>query len=130
MDERIEQLAATVLNCALQLHRDGVPRLLESVYEQVLADRLLHLGLTIDRQQPVNILIDGKTYPEAFRFDIVVNRSLLIEIKSMERLGPVHISQTLTYIRLMNLPLGLLLNFGSETFKQGIRRVINDRYVR
>lgn len=129
MDERIEHLASTVLNCGLQLHRDVGPGLLESVYEQVLADRLVDLGLAVDRQQPVNILIDGKTYPEAFRFDIVVNRILSIEIKSMERLGPVHISQTLTYIRLMNLPLGLLLNFGSETFKQGIRRVINDRYV-
>lgn len=130
MNEKLEQLVADVLNCGLQLHRDIGPGLLESVYEQVFADRLHALGLKVDRQQPVNIVIDGKSYPEAFRFDILVNRQLLIEIKSIERIGPVHISQTLTYIRLMNLPLGLLLNFGNETFKQGIRRVVNDRYAK
>ena len=129
MDDRSERLVTVVLNCGLQLHRDIGPGLLESVYEQVLADRLEALGLKVDRQQPVNIVIDGKTYPEAFRFDLLVNRQLLIEVKSIERMGPVHVSQTLTYIRLMNLPLGLLLNFGNETFKQGIRRVVNDRYA-
>jgi GxxExxY protein len=130
LDEKLEQLAAAVVNCGLQLHRDIGPGLLESVYEQVLADRLDALGLKIDRQQPVNIVIDGKTYPEAFRFDLLVNGILLIEVKSVERMGPVHVSQALTYIRLMNLPLGLLLNFGNETFKQGIRRVVNDRYAK
>ena len=130
MNEKLERLATMVLNCGLQLHRDIGPGLLESVYEQVLADRLEVLKLKVDRQQPVNIIIDGKTYPEAFRFDLLVNGQLLIEVKSVERMGPVHVSQTLTYIRLMNLPLGLLLNFGNETFKQGIRRVINDRYAR
>ena len=129
MDDRLEQLVTVVLNCGLQLHREIGPGLLESVYEQVLADRLEALGLKVDRQQPVNIVIDGKTYPEAFRFDLLVNAQLLIEVKSIERMGPIHVSQTLTYIRLMNLPLGLLLNFGNQTFKQGIRRVVNDRYA-
>jgi GxxExxY protein len=129
LDIEVEQLVTAVLNCGLKLHREIGPGLLESVYEQVLADRLESLGLNVDRQLPVNIVIDGKTYPEAFRFDILVNGLLLIEVKSVERMGPVHVSQTLTYIRLMNLPLGLLLNFGNETFKQGIRRVVNDRYA-
>ena len=118
-----------MLNCGLQLHREIGPGLLESVYEDVLADRLKRHGLKIDRQQPVSIILDGKTYPQAFRFDILVDEKLLLEIKSTERMGPIHVSQTLTYIRLMNLPLGLLLNFGNETFKQGIRRIVNDRYV-
>lgn len=130
MDDRIERLAAIVLNCGLQLHREIGPGLLETVYEDLLADRLKLLGLRIDRQQPVNITLDGKTYLQAFRFDILVDEMLLVEIKSVERMGPIHVSQTLTYIRLMNLPLGLLLNFGNETFKQGIRRVVNDRYVK
>jgi GxxExxY protein len=129
MDDKFERLVSNVLNFGLQLHKDIGPGLLESVYEDVLADRLESSGLKIDRQQPVNIIIDGKTYPQAFRFDLLVDNMLLIEIKSIERMGPIHISQTLTYIRLMNLPLGLLLNFGNETFKQGIRRVVNDRYV-
>lgn len=129
LDERVERIASVALNCGLKLHRDIGPGLLESVYEEVLADRLEIAGLKIDRQQPVNIVIDGKTYQQAFRFDLLVEGLVLIEIKSVEKMGPLHVSQTLTYIRLMNLPLGLLLNFGSETFKQGIRRVINDRYV-
>jgi GxxExxY protein len=129
MDEKFERLVTTVLTFGLQLHKDIGPGLLESVYEDVLADRLQSFGLKIDRQQPVNIILDGKTYTQAFRFDILVNDQLLIEIKSIERMGPIHVSQTLTYIRLMNLPLGLLLNFGNETFKQGIRRVVNDRYA-
>ena len=130
MDDSVERLATTVLNCGLQLHREIGPGLLESVYEDVLADRLKLHGLKIDRQQPINIILDGKTYPQAFRFDILVDEILLVEIKSVERMGPIHVSQTLTYIRLMNLPLGLLLNFGNETFKQGIRRIVNDRYVK
>ena len=128
MDDRVEKLVSITLNCGLQLHKDIGPGLLESVYEEVLADRLKAAGLKVDRQQPVNIILDGKTYEQAFRFDLLVEEILLVEIKSIERMGPIHISQTLTYIRLMNLPLGLLLNFGNETFKQGIRRVINDRY--
>ncbi len=130
MDERLEKLVTLVLNSGLQLHRQVGPCLLESVYEDVVADRLAAAGLKIDRQQPVNIVIDGKTYQQAFRFDILVEDRLLLEIKSIEKLGPIHISQTLTYIRLMNLPIALLLNFGNETFKQGIRRVVNDRYAK
>jgi GxxExxY protein len=130
LDDRLEKLVALVLNSGLQLHRQIGPGLLESVYEDVLADRLAGEGLKIDRQQPVNIVIDGKVYQQAFRFDIMVEGQLLIEVKSIEKLGPIHVSQTLTYIRLMNLPVGLLLNFGNETFKQGIRRVVNDRYAR
>jgi GxxExxY protein len=128
LDDRIETIASIVLKHGLQLHRDIGPGLLESVYEEVLADRLSKTGLKIDRQQPINIVIDGKTFQQAFRFDLLVENLVLLEIKSIERLGPIHISQALTYIRLMNLPLGLLLNFGNETFKQGIRRVVNDRY--
>lgn len=130
MDNKLEQLVSIVLNCGLELHREIGPGLLESVYEHVLADRLEALGFKVDRQQPVIIEIDGKIYPNAFRFDILVDGLLLIEVKSVERMGPIHVSQTLTYIRLMNLPLGLLLNFGNETFKQGIRRVINDRHAK
>jgi GxxExxY protein len=129
MDAKLENLVSTVLGLGLQLHKDIGPGLLESLYEDVFADRLGALGLKIDRQQPVNIVLDGKTYERAFRFDILVNDQLLVEVKSIEKMGPIHISQTLTYIRLMNLPLGLLLNFGNETFKQGIRRVVNDRYA-
>ena len=124
----VERLIQMTLDCGLQIHRDIGPGLLESVYENVLGDRLQKLGVKVDRQQPVNIEIDGTRYSDAFRYDLLLADILLVEVKSVERLGPVHVKQTLTYIRLMNLPYGLLLNFGADTFKQGIRRVINDRF--
>jgi GxxExxY protein len=80
------------------------------------------------RQQPVSINIDGTSYDDAFRYDLLLDRMLLVEIKSIEKLGPVHHKQTLTYIRLMNLPVGLLLNFGCAMFKDGMRRVKNEQY--
>jgi GxxExxY protein len=126
--KRVDELASIVIHCGLKLHTEIGPGLMESVYEQVLADRLFALGLQIDRQQPVTINIDGKTYPDAFRYDLLVDGLLLIELKSIDRLGPIHLKQTLTYIRLMNLPTGLLLNFGSDLFKQGIRRITNNHW--
>lgn len=126
--KRADELASTVIHCGLKLHTDIGPGLIESVYEKILADRLFRLGLKIDRQKPVTINIDGKTYPDALRYDLLVDDLLLIELKSIDKLGPIHVKQTLTYIRLMNLPLGLLLNFGSELFKQGIRRITNNHW--
>lgn len=126
--ERADELTSMVIHCGLALHQQIGPGLVESVYEQVLADRLRSLGLTVDRQKPVSIVIDGKTYADAFRYDLLIEGLLVIELKSIEKLGPIHIKQTLTYIRLMNLPIELLLNFGSETFKQGIRRITNNHW--
>jgi GxxExxY protein len=125
---RANELTAIVINAGLALHQEIGPGLLESVYEQVLADRLTTIGLQVDRQKPVSIVVDGRTYPEAFRYDLLVEDLLLIELKSIEKLGPIHGKQALTYIRLMNLPIGLVLNFGSETFKQGIRRITNNHW--
>ncbi len=126
MREKAIKLTYGVIEHGLRLHREVGPGLLETVYEQVLADRLAQHGHKIDRQQPVSVTIDGKTYPDAFRFDLLVDDCLLLEIKSIEKLGPIHIKQTLTYLRMMNLPVGLILNFGCETLKQGIRQVLND----
>lgn len=126
--ERADQLTSIIIHCGLMLHQEIGPGLLETVYEQVFADRLIALGLRVDRQKPVSIIIDGKTYPDAFRYDLLVDNLLLVELKSIEKLGPIHLKQTLTYIRLMNLPIGLLLNFGGDTFKEGIRRITNNHW--
>jgi len=75
---------------------------------------------------PVGAKIDGLDFPEAFRIDLLVEGKLLIEIKSIEELAPIHAKQTLTYLRLMQLPLGLLINFGGITLKEGIKRVVNN----
>ncbi len=84
--------------------------------------------MKVDRQQPVNLVFESKTYQNAFRYDLLVESLLLIELKSLEVMGPVHIKQVQTYIRLMNLPIGLLLNFGCETLKQGIRKIYNKQW--
>ena len=127
--DSIETLIQLTFDIGMSIHQDVGPGLLESVYERVLADRLQQHGVKVDRQQQVHVEIYGKKYDDAFRYDLLLNDMLLIEIKSLEKLGPVHSKQVLTYIRLMNLPFGLLLNFGSETFKQGMRRIVNDRHV-
>jgi GxxExxY protein len=127
--DEIELLIKRTFDCGMSIHQEIGPGLLESVYERVLADRLQKHGITVERQKPVNIHIDGTFYEDAFRYDLLLNGILLIEIKSVERLGPIHTKQTLTYIRLMNLPFGLLLNFGCDLFKNGMRRIINDKFV-
>lgn len=122
----LEPLASLVIDTALSVHIDVGPGLLESVYEQLLANRLRLQGLTVDRQLPVGAKIDGLDFPDAFRIDLLIEGKLLIEIKSVEKLAPIHAKQTLTYLRLMQLPLGLLINFGGITLKEGIKRVVNN----
>ncbi len=126
--EQAEQLTVTVLDHAMFLHKQIGPGIAESVYEMLLFDRLTEAGLKVDRQQPVNLVFEKKTYPNAFRYDLLVESILLVELKSVEAMGPVHIKQVQTYIRLMNLPIGLLLNFGCETLKQGIRKIYNRQW--
>jgi GxxExxY protein len=123
----VEDLARDTVNAAFHLHRQIGPGLLESVYELLLEQRLRQLGLEVDRQMPIDLELDGLRIADAFRADLIVEDRLLIELKSCERFAPVHAKQVLTYIRLMHLPLGLLINFGSEIFREGIRRVINNR---
>ena len=122
----VEAIATDVVDCAIHIHRDLGPGLLESVYELVLAASLQRRGYTVDRQRPVNIVYDGMSFDSAFRLDLIVNDCFIVEIKSVESLLPVHAKQVLTYLRLMNLPLGLLLNFSGPTMKSGIRRLVNN----
>ena len=125
MDE-LETLVTAVIDCAFHLHRDVGPGLLESVYETVLAKRLSALGFKVEKQKPIAIEIDGIAFGDAFRADLIVNGILLLEIKSVENLAPVHIKQVLTYLRLMNQPLGLLINFGGERFSGSVKRITNN----
>lgn len=128
-DNDVETLIQLTFDIGMAIHQEVGPGLIESVYERVLQDRLHLHNVKVDRQQPVRVNIHGKSYDDAFRYDLLLNDILLVEIKSIEKLGPIHNKQVLTYIRLMNLPFGLLLNFGAETFRQGMRRIVNDRYV-
>ena len=121
----IEEISAIVVDCAYKLHVEAGPGLLASVYEIVLAKMLEKRGLKVRRQVPVSIQLMGLTFDEGFRADILVEELLLIELKSVEHLLPVHSKQVITYLRLLNLPLGLLINYGAATFKEGCKRIVN-----
>ena len=111
------------------MHRDLGPGLLEGVYEILMAEALRDAGLHVARQVPVPINYKGVTIDNAFRIDLFVEDQLVIELKSVERTAPVHGKQVLTYLRLMKLPLGLLINFGQETFRDGVKRIANHYYA-
>ena len=122
----LEDIARISVDCGFKLHQTLGPGLLESVYEVCLASSLADRGLSVERQRPIPIRFNGLQFEEGFRADILVEGLLLIELKSTERYAPVHAKQVLTYLRLMDLPLGLLMNFGAPTFKDGVRRLLND----
>ena len=124
-EKNVEELSAIVVDCGYRLHVEAGPGLLETVYEVVLARILMQQGLKVERQAPVPIKLFGMTFEEGFRADIIVEDRLLIELKSVENLLPVHSKQVLTYLRLLKLPLGLLINFGAPTFKDGCKRIVN-----
>jgi len=123
---QIEEIAREVVDCGYRVHTELGPGLLESVYEVVLAKLLTDCGFSPERQKPVPIVFNGIRFEEGFRADLLVEGRLLVEIKSVENLAPVHGKQMLTYLRLLNLPLGLLMNFGAPVFKEGIKRIVNN----
>ncbi|BCA59669.1 GxxExxY protein [Sphingomonas sp. HMP6] len=121
----VEHIASIAVDCGIKLHQRVGPGLLESAYEIVLAHALEARGLTVERQKIIPIVIDGILIENGFRADLLVENALLIELKSIDRLSAVHAKQVLTYLRFLELPLDLLMNFGGETFKEGLRRVVN-----
>lgn len=100
--------------------------MLESAYEIVLAAKLTQLGYFVERQKPIDIVYQDLRIEAAFRIDLLVNECVLVEIKSVERLAPVHTKQLLTYLRLTSRPLGLLINFGGPTLIEGFKRLANE----
>ncbi len=122
----IDTISGDVIDVSIRIHRALGPGLLESVYETVLAAKLEAIGYRVARQQPVSIVFEDIRCEAAFRIDLLVEDRLLIEIKSIDRLAPVHAKQLLTYLRLTKQPVGLLINFGGETLKEGLRRLVND----
>ncbi len=121
----VEKLAALAIECGFRIHRDLGPGLLESVYETLLAAKLSRAGVLVERQKPIDIEYEGIRIREGFRADLLIDRRLVVEVKSTERHAAVHSKQVLTYLRLLDLPLGLLMNFGGETFREGLKRVAN-----
>ena len=122
----IEEVSGAVVDIALRVHQALGPGLMETVYETVLAGKIQQAGFSVQRQKPIDIEFEDLRFPAAFRVDILVDGRLLVEIKSVEHLSGVHAKQVLTYLRLTWQPVGLLLNFGGETLKGNIRRIVNN----
>jgi len=118
-------IANQVMDAAFQIHREIGPGLLESVYEVILTKVLVGKGLDVERQVPVPIQYLGMAFDEGFRADLIVGHKLIVELKSVERLQPLHSKQLLTYLRLTDRRLGLLINFGENLLKDGLKRVVN-----
>lgn len=125
--EDLERLISVVVDHGFRLHDTVGPGLLESAYEAFLAGSLREAGLNVRQQISLPASYRNMTIDNAFRIDLLVEDRLIVEIKSLERVAPVHSKQLLTYLRLMNLPVGLLINFGTPLFKQGVTRVIDSR---
>jgi iron complex transport system substrate-binding protein len=122
-----DQITGVVVDAAYKLHTKLGPGLIESVYEILLARMLEERGLKVDRQKPIAIEFDGIKLPDAFRVDLLVEDRVVVELKALESLAPVHVRQTVTYLRLLDQPVGLLINFGAAKLKDGLRRISNSR---
>jgi GxxExxY protein len=118
-------VAKHIVDVAFHLHSDYGPGLLESVYEAIMAHELNKRGLLVTRQQPIPVVHDGVRMGVGFRADLIVEKKVVVEIKSVEAVSPVHKKQLLTYLRLTDKRLGLLINFNVELIKHGISRVVN-----
>lgn len=122
----LDEITGAIVDSALKMHIELGPGLLESVYEIVLARALERRGFRVERQKAIRFGYDGMTFDEGFRTDLLVEGRVVVELKSVEKLAPVHSKQVLTYLRLTNLPVGLLINFGAATLKEGLHRIVNN----
>jgi iron complex transport system substrate-binding protein len=126
IDVELDDITGAIVDAAVRIHREVGPGLFESLYEALLASELARRGLRVERQRLISCSFDGVNVEDAFRADLMVEERVIVEVKSLERLAPVHAKQLLTYLRLTDLRVGLLLNFGAETMKEGMKRMVNN----
>jgi GxxExxY protein len=123
----INQITREIVDAAYKLHSRLGPGLMESAYRLILKHDLESRGLQVAPEAPITFEYEGITIANGFRVDLLVERSVVVELKSLERLAPVHTQQILTYLRLLDLPVGLLINFGAARMDDGLKRIINKR---
>jgi GxxExxY protein len=123
--DEIECLATQAVNAVLTVHRALGPGLLESAYQECLAIELSLAGLNLEREKVLPLTYRGHSIANAYRLDLIVNGRLLVELKAIESIQPIHRVQVTTYLKLLKLPLGLLINFNVPLIKDGITRVLN-----
>ena len=121
----LNELSSEIISASIKVHKTLGPGLLESVYESALAHELRKKGCSVSCQEPIPVNYEGTILQSGFRADMIVNDTVIIELKSIENILPLHKKQLLTYIRLAGKPLGLLINFNVEVLKDGITRIIN-----
>jgi iron complex transport system substrate-binding protein len=121
----LDDITGSIVDASLRIHRALGPGQLESVYEAVLARALQQRGFQVERQKAIRFQYDGMVFDEGFRADLLVESRVIVELKSVERLAPVHAKQLLTYLKLTNRPVGLLINFGAATLREGLHRIVN-----
>lgn len=124
MDENA--IAREIVDAAFKVHKKLGPGLLESVYETALAFELQRKALSVQRQVPISIVYEGISFDEGFRADLIAEDKVIVELKSVEEVKAVHKKQLLTYLRLADKRLGLLVNFGSNLIRNGIYRIVNN----
>ena len=121
----IDEVSGDVIDVALRIHRELGPGLLESVYETVLSGKLEEMGYVVDRQRPIDIEFEGTRFTGAFRADLIVEKTVIVELKSQEKIPPVDYKILLTQLKLSKLPVALMINFYEILLKNGIRRFVN-----
>lgn len=120
------EIAKIVVNAAYEIHVELGPGLLESVYEEILFVELKEKGLFVEKQKKIPLVWKGKTIELSFRSDLIVENKVIVELKSIKELAPVHYKQLLTHLKITKLKLGLLINFNESLIKTGIKRVVNN----
>lgn len=126
MERDIDEITGIIVDSAYKIHVGLGPGLLESVYQALLVQALERRGLYVEREKIISFEFDGVRFDQGLRVDLLVEKKVVVELKSTERNIPLYGKQVMTYIRLLNLPVGLLINFGTDKFKEGIKRVVND----
>jgi iron complex transport system substrate-binding protein len=125
MNEELEQIAKDVVDASMKLHMTLGPGLLETVYAMILQKKLQERGYHVEREVPIPVEYEGLNFELGFRADLIINGCFIVELKSVEKIAPVHAKQLLTYLKLTDFRLGLLINFGDALLKDGIKRLAN-----
>ena len=122
----VDVIAGRVIGGGIRVHKKYGPGLLETVYKPVLGHELMAAGLQVEMEKPLSLVHDGLKISRAYVLDLLVEEQVIVEVKSVKRIEPVHESQLLTYLRLTGLEVGLLLNFNTKYLVDGIKRVVNN----
>ncbi|RKY64328.1 MAG: GxxExxY protein, partial [Candidatus Latescibacterota bacterium] len=124
--ERLNWITENIIGAAIEVHRALGPGLLESAYEKCLAFELVQRGLKVEQQKPLPVVYRGVKLDCGYRLDLLVEEEVIVEVKAVDRLAPIHQAQLLSYLRLSGCKVGLLINFNVKVLKSGIRRIVND----